>query len=159
MISIQQSRYFFYILIWKLCSYRIEIIKIRASRSTNMDTNARALTHTHTHTHTHVRAHTHTHTHTHTYIYIYVYICYNNDISLARISLNPSLHPSLSFIAPGRSSRLYPVSAQSCCILVLTGRPKFSRPQEYIAYEFVLTSPAVSCMSGSSNEDSFRDGW
>ena len=29
-------------------------------------------------------------------------------------------------------------------------------PQEYINYEFVLTSPAVSCMSGSSNFDSFR---
>ena len=31
--------------------------------------------------------------------------------------------------------------------------------QEYIAYEFVLTSPAVSRMSGSSNVDNFRDGW
>ena len=27
------------------------------------------------------------------------------------------------------------------------------------AYQFVLTSPAVSHMSGSSNFDSFRDGW
>ena len=32
-------------------------------------------------------------------------------------------------------------------------------PLEYIAYEFVLTSPAVSRMSGSSNLDSFPDGW
>ena len=32
-------------------------------------------------------------------------------------------------------------------------------PLEYIAYEFVLTSPAVSRMSGSSNFDSFCDGW
>ena len=32
-------------------------------------------------------------------------------------------------------------------------------PQEYIDFKFVLTSPAVSCMSGSSNWDSFRDGW
>ena len=31
--------------------------------------------------------------------------------------------------------------------------------QEYIAYEFALTFPAVSRMSGSSNSDSFRDGW
>ena len=31
-------------------------------------------------------------------------------------------------------------------------------PQEYIAYEFVLTFPAVSRMSGSSNLDSFPDG-
>ena len=30
---------------------------------------------------------------------------------------------------------------------------------EYVAYEFALTSPAVSCISGSSYFDSFRDGW
>ena len=30
---------------------------------------------------------------------------------------------------------------------------------ENIAYEFVLTSPAVSCMSGSSNLYRFHDGW
>ena len=30
-------------------------------------------------------------------------------------------------------------------------------PQEYITYEFVPASPAVSCMSGSSNLNSFRD--
>ena len=72
--------------------------------------------------------------------------------------------PSLSSIAPGRSSRLYPVSAQSCCIEVLADRPAFARlceggPQKYIAYEFVLISPALSRMSGSSNLDSFCDGW
>ena len=32
-------------------------------------------------------------------------------------------------------------------------------PPEYVTYEFVLTSPAVSRMSSSSNLDSFRDGW
>ena len=31
-------------------------------------------------------------------------------------------------------------------------------PQEYVTYEFVPTSPAVSCMSSSSNLDSFRSG-
>ncbi len=30
-------------------------------------------------------------------------------------------------------------------------------PTEYITYEFVPASPAVSCMSGSSNLKSFRD--
>ena len=30
---------------------------------------------------------------------------------------------------------------------------------EIITYELVPTSPAVSCMSGSSNFDCFRDGW
>ena len=32
-------------------------------------------------------------------------------------------------------------------------------PQEYITYELVPTSPAVFRMSGSSNFDSFHDGW
>ena len=32
-------------------------------------------------------------------------------------------------------------------------------PQEYIPYELVPTSSAVSRMSGSSDFDSFRDGW
>ena len=31
-------------------------------------------------------------------------------------------------------------------------------PQEYIGYEFVLTSPAMSRVSGSLNLDGFRDG-
>ena len=30
-------------------------------------------------------------------------------------------------------------------------------PLEYITYELVPASPAVSCMSGSSNLNSFRD--
>ena len=29
--------------------------------------------------------------------------------------------------------------------------------KEYISYEFVSASPAVTCMSGSSNLNSFRD--
>ena len=41
----------------------------------------------------------------------------------AQISLTLSCHPSLSSIASGRSSRLHPVSAQSCCMLVLAGYP------------------------------------
>ena len=32
-------------------------------------------------------------------------------------------------------------------------------PQEYIAYEFVLIYPAVSCKSGSSHLGSFHDRW
>ena len=64
----------------------------------------------------------------------------------ARISLILSGHPSLLSIAPGRSSRLHPVSVQSYRIKILPGRPAFARPQEYVAYEFVTSSPAVSCM-------------
>ena len=48
----------------------------------------------------------------------------------ARISLILSLHPFLSSIASGRSSGLHPLSAQSCCMLVLAGRPAFARPCE-----------------------------
>ena len=81
----------------------------------------------------------------------------------ARISLTLSRHPSLSSIAFDRSSGLHPVSAKSCCMLVRADRPDFASPREgvhrSISYEFVLTSPAVSHMSGSSNLNSFRDGW
>ena len=42
---------------------------------------------------------------------------------------------------------LYIGSSCSCCLYSSMWRG----PQEYIAYEFVLTSSAVSCISGSSN--------
>ena len=45
---------------------------------------------------------------------------------------------------------------------VRAGRPAFAWPYagsiEYINYELVFAYPAVSCMSGSSSLDSFRDG-
>ena len=44
-------------------------------------------------------------------------------------------------------------SWSSCFCLVICGGP-----QECITYELVLASPAVSCVSGSSSLDSFRDG-
>ena len=37
--------------------------------------------------------------------------------------------------------------------------PCFCHVKGSITYELVPTSPAVSCMSGSSNLNSFRDGW
>ena len=46
--------------------------------------------------------------------------------------------------------------AAVCCMLCSS---MWRGPWEYIPYEPVLTSPAVSCMFGSSNLDSFRDGW
>ena len=67
------------------------------------------------------------------------------------ISQTPFRHSSQSSIASGKSSRLYPVFVQSC-------RPTPARLCEGVDYEFVLTSPAVSRMSCSSNLDSFRDG-
>ena len=77
-------------------------------------------------------------------MYLYVH---NDHVALpAQISTTLSRHPSLSSIAPGRSSRLYSVSAQllyigsswSSSLCSSMGRG----PQEYIAYEFVPTSPA-----------------
>ena len=50
---------------------------------------------------------------------------------------------------------LYVGSSWSSCLCSSMWRD----PQEYITYELIPTSPAVSCMSGSSNFDSFRDGW
>ena len=79
-----------------------------------------------------------------------------------QISLMLSRHLSLSSIAPGRSSRLHPVTAQSCCIQILADRRTLARLYEGVHRStsiMRLTSPAVSCMSGSSNLDSFHDGW
>ena len=81
----------------------------------------------------------------------------------ARISLTLSRHFSLSFIAFGRSSGLHPVFSNSCCMYVRAGRPAFAWPYAGVHRstshdEFVLAFPAVSCVSGSSNLYSFRDG-
>ena len=43
--------------------------------------------------------------------------------------------------------------------VLLFARPLWRGPQEYTTYELVPTSPAMTRMSGSSNFDSFRDGW
>ena len=94
-------------------------------------------------------------------LHIAMFLFHHHHVRLpARISLTLSRYLSLSFIAPGRSSRLHPISAQSYFILVLAGCPAFARPcergpQENIACEFVLTSLAMSRMSGSFNLDSF----
>ena len=53
---------------------------------------------------------------------------HHHVVLLARISLTHSRHPSLSFIAFGRSSGLHPVSSHSCCMYVRAGRPAFAWP-------------------------------
>ena len=84
-------------------------------------------------------------------------------VLVARIFLTLSRHFSQSFIPFGRSSGLHPVSSHSCWMYVRAGRPAFARPYVGVhksyefTYEFVPASPAVSCMSGSSNLNSFRD--
>ena len=51
---------------------------------------------------------------------------------LERIFLTHSRRPSLSSIAPGRSSRPHPVSSQSGCMYVRARRPAFARPCEVV---------------------------
>ena len=96
-------------------------------------------------------------------IYIYIYI-YHHVVMPAWISLILSHHRSLSSIAPRRSSRLYPVSAQSCCIkdIATNVRPLLVHVNGstgvyrlWICPYFSSSIPHVC----SSNFDSFRDGW
>ena len=94
--------------------------------------------------------------------WVYIsYIYHHHVVPLARISLTLSRHFPLLFIASGRSSGLHPVSSHSCCMYVWAGRPAFARPYVGVhrstSHEFVSASPAVSCVSGSSSLDSFRD--
>ena len=69
--------------------------------------------------------------------------------------LSPPLPIVLYFRQVLRTELLYVGSSWSSCLCMSMRRG----PQEYITYALVLTSPAVSCMSGSSNFDIFRDGW
>ena len=55
---------------------------------------------------------------------------YHHVTPSAWISLTLSRHLSLSSIASGRSSELYPISTESCCMLVWAGRLAFAQPCE-----------------------------
>ena len=59
------------------------------------------------------------------------------------ISLTLSRHPSQSSIASGRSSRLHPVSVQSCCMYALDGHPAFARPCEGVHRSTSLTRSSL----------------
>ena len=61
-------------------------------------------------------------------IYIYIYIYIYQFMLLPRIFLTLSHHSFLSSIAPGKSSRLHPVSAPSCCRYVQASRSTLARP-------------------------------
>ena len=54
-----------------------------------------------------------------------------------------SHHSPLLFITPGRSSRLYPVSAQSCCRKVNAGHPTFACPCEGVHRSISLMSSSL----------------
>ena len=81
----------------------------------------------------------------------------------AEISLTLSRHPPYrsSLTVGPQGYILYLHRAAVCrfswspCLCSAMGRG----PQEYITYELLPTSPAVSRMSGSSNLDSFRGRW
>ena len=68
---------------------------------------------------------------------------HHHVVPLACISLTLSRHFSLSFIASGRYSGLYPISSHSCCMYVLTGRPAFARPYEGVHRSTSLTSSSL----------------
>ena len=61
----------------------------------------------------------------------------------AQISLTLFCHPSLSSITSDMSSRLHPVSTQSCCMLVLAGHPAFARPCEGVHRSMSLMSSSL----------------
>ena len=100
------------------------------------------------------------------YIYIYIYISSSSSSyrAIRRDILDP-LTPPFSIVhrfqqvfrATSRigTEPLYVGFSWSSCLSLSIWRG----PQEYITYELVLTSPVVSRMSGSSNFDSFHDGW
>ena len=92
-------------------------------------------------------------------------VCNRHHVVLsAQIILTLSRHLFLLSFASGRSSRLYPEISTE---LLYIGSSRSSwfclsmwrGSQEYITYEFILTFPAVSHMSGLSNFDSFHTGW
>ena len=68
---------------------------------------------------------------------------HHHVVPLARISLTISRHPSLSFIAFGRSSGLHPVSSHSCCMYVRAGRPAFAWPYAGVHRGTLLMSSSL----------------
>ena len=75
--------------------------------------------------------------------------------SLATLPYRPSL-------PEGHQGYIPYLHRASVCRFELVAQPfsaMWRGPQEYITYELVPISPAVSRVSGSSNFDSFRDEW
>ena len=99
----------------------------------------------------------------HVYIYIYVYISSSSSCRAGNTDIPDPLSPLLPIVhrsrqVPRTTSRIFTqlLNVYSCwsscfCAAMCGG------PYEYISYEFVPASPAVSCISGSSNLNSFRD--
>ena len=80
----------------------------------------------------------------------------------ARISLTLSRHPSLSpiFFTAGLQGYIpYRHRASVCRFKLVKGSAMWRGPQKYITYEFVPTSPAMSCMSGSPAMSCMSGSW
>ena len=61
-----------------------------------------------------------------------------------RTDISDPLSPPLPIVHyPGRSSGLYPVSSQSCCMYVRAGRPAFARPCEGVHWSTSLMSSSL----------------
>ena len=109
----------------------------------------------------------HTHTHTHTYIYIYICMYATSSSSCRTRSTDipdPLLQP-LPIVCYFRQVFRTKSRIGTELLNIGSGWSFYScssmwrGPSEYVSYEFVLTSPAMSRMSGSSNFESFHDGW
>ena len=76
---------------------------------------------------------------------------------LLSIPVSIVYHPQFVFKASScfGTELLYIGSCWSSCLY----SSMWWGPLEYVTYEFVLASPTVSCISGSSDLDSFCDGW
>ena len=76
-------------------------------------------------------------------LFILIFHYHHLVLPSARISLTFSRHPSLSFIASGRSSELHPVSSQSCCMKVRAGHTAFERPCKGVHWSTSLISSSL----------------
>ena len=98
------------------------------------------------------------------YMYIYIYISSSSSCRAAGADIPDRLSPFLPIIH--RLRQVFWVTSRVLTQLLYVGSCRSSHsctsmcggPQEYIAYELVLASPAVSCVSCSSNLYSFCDG-
>ena len=106
--------------------------------------------------HTHIYIYLNIYTNIYIYIYIYTqihtymykcnHIYHHHHVTLpARISLTHCSPPPLLYQTspPGRSSRLYPLSAQSCRIKVLANHSIFAHPCEGAFRSTLLMSSSL----------------
>ena len=104
-------------------------------------------------------AYTYTYLCRHAHIYMLVYYCtWLNEAEEFIVSHIICLyHPSFLADRLDYILCLYRAVVSSCW-LAHTCTSEWRGPLENIAYEFILTSPAGSCMSCSSYMDGIRDG-